>query len=384
MNTKLPTDIKKLGFGLMRLPMLNGKVDIEQTEQMVDLFMENGFTYFDTAYGYIGGASETAIKTALVDRYSRDSFQLATKLPAWAAASAEDAKQMLWTSLERTGAGYFDFYLLHNLGGDRHTAFERYGIWEFLAEQKRNGVIRQLGFSAHASADYLEKLLDQHPDVDFVQLQINYADWENGIVQSRRCYETAVAHGKPVIVMEPVKGGALSSLPAEAESVFKALDENASVASYAIRFAASLDGVLTVLSGMSSLAQMEDNVSYMRDFRPLDEAEREAVRRVQHILTGIERIPCTDCRYCEKGCPKHVAIPGIFKNYNDYLLHGDIALIRGDYEWQVSGSNGNRATECIECGACERVCPQSIPIIEALKKASAVFDRDNPVQGAGE
>jgi predicted aldo/keto reductase-like oxidoreductase len=282
--------------------MLEGKVDIDQTKQMVDLFMEKGFTYFDTAYGYIDGTSETAIKEALVDRYPRQSFYLATKLPAWAAENGDEAKQMFWTSLERTGLDYFDFYLLHNLGGERNKIFEKYGIWEFVSEQKKQGRIKRLGFSAHASADYLDDMLTMHPEVDFVQLQINYADWENGIVQSRKCYETAVKHGKPVIVMEPVKGGSLANLPPEASAIFKALDPEASAASYAVRFAASLPGVLTVLSGMSTLAQMEDNVSYMEDFRPLNEEEYVAIRKVQDVLTKIKSVPCTDCRYCEKGC----------------------------------------------------------------------------------
>jgi predicted aldo/keto reductase-like oxidoreductase len=368
------SNIKKLGFGLMRLPMLDGKVDIEQTKQMVDLFISKGFSYFDTAYGYINGTSEVAIKEALVDRYPRESFQLATKLPAFAAANAEEARQMFWTSLERTGAGYFDFYLLHNLGGERDKIFEKYGIWEFAAEQKKQGRIKRFGFSAHASADYLDNLLVRHPEADFVQLQINYADWENGIIQSRKCYETAIKHGKPVIVMEPVKGGSLADLPEEAATVLNKENPAASQASWAIRFAASLDGVITVLSGMSTLGQMEDNVSYMEDLKPLTKDEYTAIGKVQGILAGIPGVPCTDCRYCEKDCPKHVAIPGIFKNYNDYLLHHNLELLRGDYEWQVSNGNGERASACIGCGACERVCPQSIHIIEELKKASAIFD----------
>ena len=365
-------NIKKLGFGLMRLPMLNGKVDIEQTKQMVDLFMSKGFSYFDTAYGYINGASEAAIKEALVDRYPRETFQLATKLPAFAASSAEEAKQMFWTSLERTGANYFDFYLLHNIGGERDKIYESFGMWEFVAEQKKQGLIKRFGFSAHASADYLENILNMHPEVDFVQLQINYADWENSIVQSKKCYEVAKKYGKPVIVMEPVKGGALADLPDAAAGILNAANLIASQASWAIRFAASLDGVFVVLSGMSTLAQMENNVSFMERFQPLIKEEYAVINKVQKILLQIPRVPCTDCRYSEKGCPQHVSIPGIFKNYNDYLLHPDVELLRGDYEWQVS--NGNRASACVGCGACERVCPQSIRIIEELKKAAAVFD----------
>jgi predicted aldo/keto reductase-like oxidoreductase len=308
-------NIKKLGFGLMRLPMLGDKVDIELTKKMTDLFMRKGFTYFDTAYVYINGASETASKEALVDRYPRESFQLATKLLAFAAGSAEEAQQMFWTSLERTGAGYFDFYLLHNIGGERYKAFEKYGIWEFVAEQKKRGLIRNYGFSAHATADYLDNLLSKHSDVDFVQLQINYADWENSIIQSRKCCEVARKYGKPVIVMEPVKGGSLANLPVEAAKVLRESRPPASQASWAIRFAASLDGVFTVLSGMSNYEQMEDNVSFMEHFRPLSQSEYTAIEMVQSILSGIPKVPCTDCRYCEKGCPQHVSISGIFKNY---------------------------------------------------------------------
>ncbi|MDR1060212.1 MAG: aldo/keto reductase, partial [Clostridiales bacterium] len=266
----LGKEIGKLGFGLMRLPMAGDEVDMEQTIKMVDLFMEKGFTYFDTAYGYINGKSEVAAGKALVERYPRESFQLATKLPAWAGAkTAQEARDMFWTSLERTGAGYFDFYLLHNLGAGRTEAFDKFGIWDFLREQKREGRIRHLGFSLHASADYLDEMLNLHPDMEFVQLQINYADWRSSTVQSEKCFEVARKHGKPVIVMEPVKGGALAKIPEAAASVLKQANPAASLPSWAIRFAASLDGVITVLSGMSTLAQMEDNLSCMERFAPL-------------------------------------------------------------------------------------------------------------------
>ena len=282
--------MKKLGFGLMRLPMLGEEVDIEQVKQMVDLFLERGFDYFDTAYGYIGGKSELAVKTALVERYPRESFKLATKLPAWAShvKTAEDAKAMLYTSLERTGAGYFDYYLMHSLGGTRTELYDNYDLWNFAAEQKAKGVLRRVGFSFHDNAEALEALLNAHPEVDFVQLQINYADWESESVQSRLCYETARRHGKEVIVMEPVKGGSLANLPEATAKPMRDFAPDASLSSWAIRYAASLDGVLTVLSGMSTLAQVEDNTSYMQDFQLLSEKEYEII----HCMKQPSAIQC--------------------------------------------------------------------------------------------
>lgn len=367
-------NIKKLGFGLMRLPMLDGgEVDIEQTKQMVDLFLEKGFTYFDTAWGYINGKSEEAAKTALVDRYPRERFQLATKLPAWAGPkTAEEAKEMFWTSLRRTGAGYFDFYLFHNLGPGRTECFDNFGIWDFLAERKREGLIRHLGFSLHAPADYLEKMLEAHPETEFVQLQINYSDWENGIIQSRRCYETARKFGKPVIVMEPVKGGALAKLPERAGEALAKAGPAASQASWALRFAASLEGVVTVLSGMSTLEQMKDNVACMESFKPLDAGERSAIEAARKILAETPQIPCTDCKYCVKDCPQQVSIPGTFKVMNDYLLYRRLEAAKGSYFWETQTLK--KASACVACGQCEAVCPQSIPIIEELKKAAAVLE----------
>jgi predicted aldo/keto reductase-like oxidoreductase len=370
----LGEEIKKLGFGLMRLPMVEGEVDIEQTKQMVDLFLAQGFTYFDTAYGYANGKSEAAAKTAIVDRYPRESFQLATKLPAWDAKSEREAKDMFWTSLERTGAGYFDFYLMHNLGEYRTDAFDKFGIWEFLEERKREGLIKHLGFSIHSSANYLDDVLTKHPEVEFIQLQINYADWESGITQSGKCYEAACKHHKPVVIMEPVKGGALSQskLPKEVSDIFLKANPNASVASWAIRFAASLDNVVTVLSGMSTLEQMKDNVSYMSKFQPLSGEERSVLERARTELTKVPQIPCTDCRYCEKGCPQGIAIPGTFSVMNDYFIYQDRNRAKGGYSWETRARA--KASECIECGQCESVCPQSISIIEELKKAAQLLE----------
>ena len=367
------TEIKKLGFGLMRLPMIGDDVDIGQTKQMVDLFLEKGFTYFDTAWGYIDGKSEQAAKTALVDRHPRESFQLATKLPAWAGPKTEkEAKDMFWTSLERTGVEYFDFYLFHNLGVGRTEAFDKFGIWDFLAERKREGRIRCLGFSMHATADYLETVLERHPELEFVQLQLNYSDWENSIIQSRRCYEAARKFGKPIIVMEPVKGGALAKLPEKAAEILAKADPDASQASWAIRFAASLEGVVTVLSGMSTLDQMKDNLSYMEAFRPLDAEEMKAIGNVREILAGVPQIPCTDCKYCLKDCPRHISIPGTLRIMNDYLIYHHLEAAKASYGWETRDLN--KASECIACGNCETVCPQSIPIIDELAKAAAVLE----------
>ena len=369
----LGKSIPKLGFGLMRLPMIGDQVDIAQTEQMVDSFLAAGFTYFDTAYGYLDGKSEEAVKTALVDRHPRSSFQLATKLPAWAGAqTAQEAKAMLATSLKRTGAGYFDFYLLHNLGDDRTAAFDRFGIWDYVKEQKEKGVLRHVGFSFHDKAEVLDQLLTQHPEMEFVQLQVNWADWDSPTIQSAKCMEVARKHHKPVIIMEPVKGGSLTSLTPEVARVFRQADPHASLPSWAIRFAASQPQVITVLSGMSSLAQMRDNIATMQRFTPLSEAEQQVVAQARAALNAIPSVPCTNCQYCVKGCPMEIAIPGIFKALNNLLVYGNEEGARGNYAWETR--LGGVASKCIACGQCESVCPQHIQIIDWLKQAAAKLE----------
>ena len=364
----------KLGFGLMRLPKRGGKIDIEQTKQMVDLFMEAGLTYFDTAYVYDGGDSERATKAALVDRYPRESYTLCTKMCAWMGAHNEEtAKQQFYTSLERTGAGYFDYYLLHALQSNNYKTYDKYHLWDFVKEQKAKGLIRHWGFSFHATPDILDELLTNHPDVEFVQLQLNYADWENPNVTARENYEVARKHGKSIVVMEPVKGGALADPPKEVGKVFKETSPDASFASWAIRYAASLDGIITVLSGMSNLEQMKDNLSYMKDFKPLNMEEQAAIRKAQELMNGSKAIPCTACHYCMAGCPKKIPIPEIFAARNQQLVWGQ--LEKGVRQYAKAVENAGKAGDCISCGQCERACPQQIDVINRLKDCAAQFDR---------
>lgn len=376
MNEAFVKNMPKLGFGLMRLPQKDGEIDLAQTCEMVDMFLEKGFVYFDTAYGYGDGASERAAKACLVDRYPRDRFCLATKLPAWAGArNADEARQMFYTSLERTGAGYFDFYLLHNLGEQRTHYFDDYGIWDFLAERKREGLIKHLGFSFHDKADVLEEILKAHPDMEFVQLQINYDDWESPYIESRKCYEVARRYGKPVVIMEPVKGGNLATPPEKVVELFEKLRPGDSPASWALRFAASLDGVLTVLSGMSDTAQMADNLAHMSNFQPLTPAEAEAVAQAREIMDSIDSVPCTACEYCMKGCPQNIAIPGSFQALNMLLRYNNRDLAQSKYNWNTAGCQRGRASDCVECGQCEEVCPQHIPIRQALRRVVDAFEK---------
>ena len=373
--------LKKLGFGLMRLPKVEGAdpnsetinpIDVEQTKEMVDLFMDAGFTYFDTAWAY--DWSEYTMRKALVERYPRESYTVATKLAAWIdCETREDAIAQFESSLELTQAGYFDYYLLHNLGGPRTEFFDRFDLWSFVQEKKEQGLIKNVGFSFHSTPEELEELLIRHPEVDFVQLQINYADWESSAVTSRANYELCVKYGKPVVVMEPVKGGLLANPPESVAKVLKQADPEASCASWAIRFAASLEGVMMVLSGMSNVEQMKDNISFMKDFQPLNEKETEVINRAREELDRLPVVPCTNCNYCGKVCPQNVGIPGTFEALNLATLFGDVKFAAGKEGFLVRGHGKARANECIQCGLCEEACPQNIPIREELKKAVEVF-----------
>lgn len=373
--------MKKLGFGLMRLPQTDKNdptsIDIEQVKKMVDMFIEKGFTYFDTAWMYHDFASEGAAKAALVDRYPRQSFTLATKLHSGFFNSFEDRDKVFNTQLEKTGAGYFDYYLIHGVEASSYEKYEQFDCFNWVLEKKAQGLVKHAGFSFHDTPELLDKILTKHPQMEFVQLQINYLDWESQWVHSRECYEVARKHGTPVIVMEPVKGGTLANIPDEAQEIFKAHDPNMSIPSWAIRFAASLPGVMMVLSGMSSVEQMRDNLSFMEDFKPLTQDEQELCFKVADIINAQVAIPCTGCSYCTQGCPMHIAIPQYFSLYNE-----DMREKLEEKGWTVNYTNYDllcskfgKASDCVECGQCEGVCPQHLPIINNLKKISQHYGK---------
>ena len=370
---------KKLGFGLMRLPQNSedaADIDLEQVKQMVDLFLEKGFTYFDTAWMYNGFASENAVKEVLTSRHPRESFTLATKLHAGFIRSLEDRDKIFNSQLEKTGAGYFDYYLLHGIEAGMLPTYEKLDCFSWLLEKKTEGLVKHAGFSFHDKPELLDQILTKHPEMEFVQLQINYLDWESEWIQSRACYEVCVKHGKPVIVMEPVKGGTLANVPEEARELFSSLDPSMSVPGWAIRFAASLPGVMLVLSGMSTPGQMEDNLSFMADFRPLTEEERKVCFKVADIINSQITIPCTACHYCTEGCPMNIAIPEYFSLYNE-----DMRENLEEKGWTINFTNyallsekRGRAGDCIACGQCESVCPQHLKIVDLLKDVSAHYD----------
>ncbi|MBP3869769.1 MAG: aldo/keto reductase [Faecalicoccus sp.] len=360
----------KLGFGLMRLPRLeDGSIDVPQVSDMVDAFIEAGGTYFDTAFAYAG--SEEAIRKALVERYPRDSYTLASKLiiQPGSTITAEEAKQETLTSLERSGAGYFDYYLVHAIQRGNYQKYEEYGIWDYVKELKEKGLIKHYGFSFHADPELLVELLERHPDAEFVQLQINYADWENPGVASRENYEICKKYGKPVTVMEPIKGGILADPIDTVKAIFDAENNGLSYPSWALRFVASKDNILAVLSGMSSIEQMKDNLSFMKDFKPLDAHEEEVIAKAQQDLNEDKSIPCTACHYCTKGCPMQIPIPEIFNVQNRKKGSPEFRTKR---EYTIVTQGRGKASDCIQCGQCEAACPQHLPIITLLEQCQSL------------
>ena len=363
---------KNFGFGCMRLPMNGDQVDIAETTRMVDEFLAQGFNYFDTAHGYIGGKSELALKECLTSRYPREAYSLTDKLTDSYFKTETDIRPFFESQLEACGVDYFDFYLMHSQNADNFKKFKACRAYETAFALKAEGRIRHVGLSFHDRAEVLDQILTEYPQIEVVQIQFNYLDYDDIAVQSRKCYEVCRKHGKPVLVMEPVKGGSLVNLPEEAKKVLDDL-HGGSPASYAIRFAAGFPGMMMVLSGMSNMEQMKDNLSYMRDFKPLNETELAAVNKVQEIFHKMNMIPCTACRYCVEGCPKQISIPDLFAIMNIKQMHHDW---NADYYYEeVHTAPGRRASDCLKCGKCEKICPQHLPIRKLLEEVAKEFDK---------
>ena len=368
--------MKKLGFGLMRPPMIGEEVDMAQMCQMVDSFIAAGFNYFDTAPTYMGGKNEELMRDAVVKRYPREEIILASKLPLWYAEEKNLSMQEIWDqSMERTQAGYYDYYLLHAMNKKWIEAADRVGAWQFMQDKKAKGLVRKIGFSFHDTPEVLEQILSSHPEMEFVQLQINYADWNSEKVRAGECYEVARKYNKPIIVMEPVKGGTLASLSPVMEEVFSQVNPEASVASWALRFVAEKEGIQTVLSGMSTIEQVQDNIKVLDEVQPFTEEERAAVVKVQNMIATAPQVACTACSYCTEECPMNINIPRLFRAYNYFLNYGNRQIAGEIYDSAIK--ERGKACECIGCGNCESHCPQQLSIRNILKKIADVFEEIN-------
>lgn len=364
---------KKLGFGLMRLPLTDsndpGSIDIPKVCNMVDAFIERGFTYFDTAWMYCGGRSEGAVKQVLTDRYPRTSFTVTSKLPSGSLTSFESREEIFNEQLSRTGLQYFDYYLLHAVSANTLINFDKYDCFRWIKEKKASGLVKNIGFSFHDGPELLDKLLTEHPEFDVVQLQINYLDWEDPKVQSRACYEVAVKHGKKILIMEPVKGGTLTNVPDSVVQMFRYADDRRSPASWAVRFAAGLPGVFMVLSGMSNMEQVMDNTEYMSHFKALNDHEVKMVHFAAEVISKQMSIACTGCAYCMDPCPRSIAIPLYFKLYNQAENGEDVTQ-----KYTALQPKYGKASDCIVCGACEKICPQHLPIRKLLRNVAEKFE----------
>ncbi|MBO6168739.1 MAG: aldo/keto reductase [Bacteroidales bacterium] len=373
MNTSFPEIKKNFGFGCMRLPMKGPEVDLEETCRMVDYFIENGFNYFDTAHGYLGGKSETALKACLTSRYPRESYLLVDKLTnGLFEKSPEGIRKFFASQLEACGVDYFDFYLMHAQNSEYFEAFKACKAYETAFELKAEGKVRHVGISFHDKADVLDRILTEYPAIELVQIQFNYMDYDDPGIQSRQCYEVCEKHGKPIVVMEPVKGGTLAKLPSDAAEVLESLGTGASQASYALRYVASFPQIIMTLSGMSNMQQMTDNLSFMKDFKPLTEREFAAIDKVKEIFMSKRLIACTGCRYCTAGCPMESPIPDLFADLNAKVLHKNW---NSEWYFMVHTQGHGKPSDCVECGQCEGVCPQHLPIIDTLKTVAKTFEK---------
>lgn len=365
--------MKKLGFGCMRLPLVDGKDDknilLSEVSQMVDLFLSRGYRYFDTAYPYHGGKGEEAVRKALVERHKRDEFLLADKLPVWLMDKASDMERIFHEQQERTGCERFDYYLVHSIDKENLKKIEEYDAFSFCDKLREKGLIDHFGFSFHDSPELLDRLLNEHPEVEFVQLQINYLDWDDAVVRSGRNYEVARKHGKRVWIMEPVKGGLLANLPPMVHDLFRQYAPSSSDASMGYRFCADLEGVDMILSGMHSLSQMEDNLSTFDNLKPLTPEERVAIGKAVDMIAKANPIKCTGCRYCIDGCPKHIPIPRLFLLYNQSTQFDIPQRFQRQY-----GTLDHHAGECVKCGACKRVCPQHLDVPSLLGSVAKKFE----------
>ena len=369
--------MKKLGFGMMRLPLLDANdpksVDKQTVCRMVDAFLERGFTYFDTAYMYHGYESENVVKDVLTSRHPRESFQLASKLPCSYLKEEGDQERIFSEQLQKCGVDYFDYYLLHSLHAQNYPTAQKFDSFGFVSRLKKEGKVRHMGFSFHDSAEMLDRILCEHPEVDFVQIQLNYLDMENDRVQSRACHEVCLKHNKPIIVMEPVKGGTLARVPARVRTLFQAADPNASVASWAVRFAAGCENVFMVLSGMSNMDQLCDNMSFMEHFSPLNENELALLPQAVRLIHEDIAVDCTACRYCVEGCPQGIEIPKSFAIYNQ-ASHNPEAIESARAEYAELIRVNGKASSCVRCRKCEKICPQHIRIVDALRDVAALLE----------